>query len=133
VHTEAIGGSAGRAACGFIGTDKWTDYQANGFQGKWYAFIATTYDQGQTWTTVNATPNDPVQSSTVFGSRVAVIRTEICSTSTEITVTPWDAFSMDIATMRKRGCIAGTASNDFVAFSASGAASAATFIRNFDP
>jgi hypothetical protein len=27
----------------------------------WYAFIATTYDGGKTWTTVNASPNDPVQ------------------------------------------------------------------------
>ena len=40
------------------------DYQAIGFPGKWYAFIATTYDGGQTWTTVNSTPNDPVQSMT---------------------------------------------------------------------
>ena len=46
-------------------TNQGADYQASGFPGKWYAFIATTYDEGQTWTvTVNATPNDPVQSNT---------------------------------------------------------------------
>ena len=61
---EAVGGSNGRAAVGFLGTDVNGDYQANSFPGKWYAFIATTYDGGVTWTTVNATPDDPVQSRT---------------------------------------------------------------------
>ena len=60
--TEAVGGSAGRAACGFVGTNVAGDYQSGSFIGKWYAFIATTYDEGRTWVTVNATPNDPVQS-----------------------------------------------------------------------
>ena len=64
VEIEAVGGSSGRAAVGFLGTDVNGDYQANSFPGKWYAFIATTYDGGVTWTTVNATPNDPVQSRT---------------------------------------------------------------------
>ncbi|MEO7725320.1 MAG: hypothetical protein ABIU29_11655, partial [Chthoniobacterales bacterium] len=63
-HPEAVGGTTGRAACGFIGTDKPGDYQSGTFPGKWYAFIATTYDEGVTWVTVNATPNDPVQSMT---------------------------------------------------------------------
>ena len=63
-HTEAVGGSPGRAACGFIGTNVAGDYQAGSFTGKWYAFIATTYDGGLTWTTINATPNDPVQNMT---------------------------------------------------------------------
>ena len=64
-HTEAIAGSAGRAACGFLGTDKQGDYQAGTYPGmNWYAFIATTYDEGRTWVTVNATPNDPVQHNT---------------------------------------------------------------------
>jgi hypothetical protein len=61
---EAAGGSSGRAAVGFLGTDIPGDYQAINFAGKWYAFISTTYDGGATWTTVNATPNDPVQSQT---------------------------------------------------------------------
>src|SRR5438270_693823 len=61
---EAVGGSSGRAAVGFLGTNVPGDYQSLSFAGKWYAFIATTYDSGATWTTVNATPNDPVQSMT---------------------------------------------------------------------
>jgi hypothetical protein len=64
VEIEAVGGSSGRAAVGFLGTDVNGDYQSVTFPGKWYAFIATTYDGGQHWTTVNATPNDPVQSMT---------------------------------------------------------------------
>ena len=61
VHPEAVAGSAGRAACGFIGSNLVGDYQGMGYQGDWYAFIATTYDGGAHWVTVNATPNDPVQ------------------------------------------------------------------------
>ena len=64
VEIEAVGGSAGRAAVGFLGTDVNGDYQANEFPGKWYAFIATTYNGGTSWSTVNATPNDPVQNRT---------------------------------------------------------------------
>ncbi len=62
--TEAVGGSSGRAACGFAGTNVGGNYQSGTFPGVWYAFIATTYDQGRTWVTVNATPNDPVQRAT---------------------------------------------------------------------
>ena len=67
-ETEAVGGSAGRAACGFIGTNVpdsgGTTYENGNFKGVWYVYIATTYDQGRTWVTVNATPNDPVQNHT---------------------------------------------------------------------
>jgi hypothetical protein len=59
--TEAVGGDAGRAACGFLGTNKEGNYQALDFDGLWYLFMAHTYDGGETWTTVNATPDDPVQ------------------------------------------------------------------------
>jgi hypothetical protein len=61
VFPEAVAGDSGRAACGFLGTDKVGDLQSQSFPGKWYLYIATTYDGGKTWTTVNATPNDPVQ------------------------------------------------------------------------
>ncbi|HZP11952.1 MAG TPA: hypothetical protein VFB36_05985 [Nevskiaceae bacterium] len=59
--TEAVAGDEGRAACGFLGTNKEGNYQSLDFDGLWYLFMAHTYDGGQTWTTVNATPNDPVQ------------------------------------------------------------------------
>ncbi|HUP90950.1 MAG TPA: choice-of-anchor D domain-containing protein [Solimonas sp.] len=59
---EAIGGDSGRAACGFLGSDDPSpNYESLDFAGVWYLFIATTDDGGATWTTVNATPRDPVQ------------------------------------------------------------------------
>jgi hypothetical protein len=67
-EVEAVGGSANRAACGFIGTNVadggGVTYENGTFKGVWYVYIATTYDQGRTWVTVNATPNDPVQNHT---------------------------------------------------------------------
>ena len=61
VFTSAVAGDPQRAAVGYIGTTTPGDHQATDFNGTWYAFIATTYDGGQSWAVVNATPNDPVQ------------------------------------------------------------------------
>jgi hypothetical protein len=61
VFPQAVAGDPDRAACGFIGTDVPGSFQGLEFPGKWYLFIAHTYDGGNSWTTVNATPNDPVQ------------------------------------------------------------------------
>lgn len=58
---EAWGGSSGRAACGFMGTDRQGNIESLDFPGLWYQFVAHTYDGGKTWTTTNITPNDPVQ------------------------------------------------------------------------
>lgn len=58
---EAWGGSSGRAACAFLGTNQPGDLESIDFPGLWYGFVAHTYDGGKTWTTVNVTPNDPVQ------------------------------------------------------------------------
>jgi hypothetical protein len=58
---EAVAGDGNRAACGFLGTDHAGFYEGLSFPGYWYLFIATTYDRGDSWNVVNATPNDPVQ------------------------------------------------------------------------
>jgi hypothetical protein len=58
---EAVAGSSGRAACGFLGTDRVGDYENINFPGYWYLFMATTYDGGDSWSVTNLTPNDPVQ------------------------------------------------------------------------
>ncbi|HKQ52471.1 MAG TPA: fibronectin type III domain-containing protein [Pyrinomonadaceae bacterium] len=62
VFPQVAAGDDDRAAFMFIGTPTGGDYQdtAN-FDGEWHMYIATTYDGGQTWTTVDTTPNDPVQ------------------------------------------------------------------------
>jgi hypothetical protein len=61
VFPTAIAGDSDRAACAFLGTTTNGDHQAADFKGIWYGFVAHTYDGGQTWVTVNATPNGPVQ------------------------------------------------------------------------
>ena len=61
VFPEAVAGSSGRAACGFLGTDHTGDYGNINFPGYWYLFMATTYDGGDSWSVTNLTPNDPVQ------------------------------------------------------------------------
>jgi hypothetical protein len=68
VFPAVIGGDGNRAAYFFLGS---TTPGANGratdtsFPGVWYGYIATTYDGGASWVTVNATPNDPVQRGVV--------------------------------------------------------------------
>ena len=61
VMPEGVAGDSDRAAVGFLGTDRPGDFEGASFPGVWFLFIATTYDRGNTWTIVNATPNDPVQ------------------------------------------------------------------------
>ncbi|HUQ32737.1 MAG TPA: Calx-beta domain-containing protein [Pyrinomonadaceae bacterium] len=56
-----IAGDDDRAAVAFLGTAAKGSIQDRAFPGVWYLYIAHTYDGGKTWTTVNATPNDPVQ------------------------------------------------------------------------
>jgi Fibronectin type III domain len=113
---EAVGGSSGRAAVGFLGTNVPGDYQSVNFQGKWYAFIATTYDGGATWTTVNSTPNDPVQSMTGVWQQGGSAQDRNLLDFNEITVDDKGhvlyGYSDGCVTA---GCIAGTAPNDFTA------------------
>jgi hypothetical protein len=58
---EVIAGDPGRAAFAFIGTPGVGDDQHIGFKGAWHLYVATTIDGGKSWTTVDATPKDPVQ------------------------------------------------------------------------
>src|SRR6184192_4419984 len=114
---EAVGGSSGRAAVGFPGTDIAGDYQAISFPGKWYAFIATTYDNGAHWVTVNATPDDPVQHASGIWQQGGSHQDRNLLDFNEITVDKFGrvlyGYSDGCVT---DGCIAGTAPNDFTAF-----------------
>ena len=72
VYPAVTAGDGNRAAMAFIGTTEPGDYVAQtdfntgaGFQGVWHLYIATTLDGGQNWTTVDATPNDPVQRGSI--------------------------------------------------------------------
>jgi hypothetical protein len=58
---EVIAGDGDRAAFAFLGTRTGGNDQSNDFHGEWQLYVATTYDRGRTWTTVNATPTELVQ------------------------------------------------------------------------
>lgn len=64
-----VAGDGDRAAFAFLGTT--TPGNGGGddpdFPAEWHLYIAHTYDGGQTWVTVNATPGDPVQRGTICG------------------------------------------------------------------
>lgn len=62
VFPEAVAGDSNRAAVGFLGsTAAGNPNDMASFRGIWHAYVAMTYDGGATWTTVDATPGDPVQ------------------------------------------------------------------------
>ncbi len=61
-----VPGDAGRAAVTFLGTPTTGGLQGNGFRGVWHLYVATTYDSGATWTTVDATPADAVQRGCIW-------------------------------------------------------------------
>jgi PKD repeat protein len=69
VFAEVVGGDGDRAAFGFLGTPTGGNYQdATNFHGIWHFYIATTYDRGNTYFLVDATPNDPVQIGSICTS-----------------------------------------------------------------
>jgi len=67
-----VAGDPNRAAFAFFGSETGgTNFHCgngepcgnppNPFNGVWYLYVATTFDGGQTWTTQNITPGDPIQ------------------------------------------------------------------------
>ncbi len=63
---EVIAGDDNRAAFAFLGTTTAGDDQSSGFTGVWHLYAAFTYDSGNTWTTVDVTPSDPVQRGCIW-------------------------------------------------------------------
>jgi len=65
-----VAGDPDRAAFAYLGTS-YTGAGAFGddpnWPGVWHLYVAETFDGGNTWTTVDATPNDPVQRGTICG------------------------------------------------------------------
>ncbi|MBJ7607841.1 MAG: hypothetical protein JF887_00205 [Candidatus Dormibacteraeota bacterium] len=63
---EVIAGDDNRAAFAWLGTTASGNDQSPSFKGVWYLYVSYTYNGGTSWTTVNATPNDPVQRGCIF-------------------------------------------------------------------
>lgn len=66
VFSEMVAGDDNRAAFAFLGTRTKGSLQSRGFDGVWHLYVSTTYDGGNTWQTVNASPNDPVQRGPIW-------------------------------------------------------------------
>jgi len=75
VFPVVVAGDDNRAAFGFVGTGPGIATNPPGTcdpygatlncANIWHLYIATTYDGGANWVTIDATPNDPVQTGTV--------------------------------------------------------------------
>ena len=75
---EVTAGDGDRAALAYLGTATKGTTQPATFGkstdgktfvgGEWHLYVATTYDRGRTWTTVDATPTDPVQRGCIWNS-----------------------------------------------------------------
>ncbi|HEV8242068.1 MAG TPA: Ig-like domain repeat protein, partial [Thermoanaerobaculia bacterium] len=63
---EMVAGDPLRAAMAFLGTPTGGGMQDSSFAGVWHLYVASTYDGGLTWTTVDATPTDPVQRGCIW-------------------------------------------------------------------
>jgi hypothetical protein len=67
---SVVAGDGDRAAFAFLGSP---EPSAGAFgdnptwPGVWHLYVSETFDGGNTWTTVDATPNDPVQRGTICG------------------------------------------------------------------
>ena len=61
-----VAGDDDRAAIAFYGTPTEGGLQGPKFNGVWHLYVATTYDGGKTWHTVDATPNDPMQRGCIW-------------------------------------------------------------------
>lgn len=66
VFPAVMAGDTNRAAFGFLGTPTAGGLQGPKFTGVWHLYIASTFDGGATWQTVDATPNDAVQRGCVW-------------------------------------------------------------------
>lgn len=73
---EMIAGDDDRASFAFLGTPtSGDDSLGNSINFEWHLYVASTFDHGATWSTTDATPNDPVQRGPICSSGT------VCSSS----------------------------------------------------
>ncbi len=66
VFPAVVAGDNDRAAFAFLGTPTSGGLTGPKFTGIWHLYVATTFDGGVTWSTVDVTPNDPVQRGCIW-------------------------------------------------------------------
>jgi hypothetical protein len=64
--STVVAGDDDRAAYAFLGSPAPGDFQDANYRGIWHLYVAHTYDSGQSWTTVDATPDDAVQRGCIW-------------------------------------------------------------------
>lgn len=66
VFAAVVAGHNNRAAYAFLGAQQGGDYENPAtYNGSWHLYVAHTFDGGDTWTVVDATPLDPVQRGSI--------------------------------------------------------------------
>ena len=66
VFPTVVAGDGDRAAFAFLGSTTGGNFEDEAtYTGIWNFYVATTYDRGAHWVTVNATPDDPVQKGSI--------------------------------------------------------------------
>ena len=65
VFPTVVAGDDNRSSFAFLGTTTAGNFEDKAFAGVWHLYVSTTYDGGRTWTTVDATPTDPVQRGSI--------------------------------------------------------------------
>ena len=73
LYPAAIAGTGGRAAISFFGATIGGDPTVPDYAGVWHLYVAHTFDGGATWTTTDATPNDPIQRGPIWAHGAADI------------------------------------------------------------
>src|SRR5882724_11752171 len=66
VFPRVVAGDDDRAAFAFLGTPTEGPFQDAAFAGEWHLYIAHTFNRGESWTTIDATPTDPVQRGCIW-------------------------------------------------------------------
>jgi PKD repeat protein len=66
VFPRVVAGDDDRAAFAFLGTTTEGPFQDANFTGEWHLYIAHTFNRGANWTTIDATPTDPVQRGCIW-------------------------------------------------------------------
>jgi hypothetical protein len=109
-------GDSDRAAFAFLGTTAAGNATGDdpAFPAVWHLYLATTYDSGATWTTVDVTPNDPVQRSTICTAGTTCGTTRNLLDFMDVTVDPEGRTLVGFAAGCVGACVTGGA-NSFAA------------------
>ena len=65
-YPYAAAADTNRAAVAFLASTTGGNLSSTGFLGVWHLYVSATFDGGATWSTTDATPNDPMQRGCIW-------------------------------------------------------------------